>query len=58
MSDTSKSEPKPVSKDSVEIPRIASLTHPPIVHVSTPFDGPKGKPETESDEGEQGTKNA
>jgi hypothetical protein len=52
MSDTSKTELEPNDQKLVEIPRIASLTHPPITHVSTPFDGPKGKPETESDEGE------
>jgi hypothetical protein len=52
MTDTSRDELEPNDQKRVEIPKIASLTHPPIVHVSTPFDGPKGKPETESDEGE------
>jgi hypothetical protein len=52
MSDTSKTELEHNDQQLVEIPRIASLTHPPLAHVSTPFDGPKGKPETESDEGE------
>jgi hypothetical protein len=53
MSDTSKIELEPADQKLVEIPRIASRTHPPIVHVSTPFDGPKGKPETENDQGVQ-----
>ena len=53
MTDTSKTEPEEEGKTLVEIPRLPSRTHPPIVHVSTPFDGPKGKPETESDEGKK-----
>jgi hypothetical protein len=48
MSDKSKTELEEKDKKLVEIPRIASRTHPPIVHGSTPFDGPKGKPDTES----------
>jgi hypothetical protein len=51
MTDTSKSELEDNDQKLVEIPKIASLSHPPIAHVSTPLDGPKGKPETESDEG-------
>jgi hypothetical protein len=52
MAETPKEELKPNDKKLDEIPKVASWTHPPIAHVSTPFDGPKGKPETESDEGE------
>jgi hypothetical protein len=52
MTDTSKTELEENDKKLVEIaPEIASSTHPPIIHVSTPFDGPQGKPETESDKG-------
>jgi hypothetical protein len=53
MSETSKTELEKEDKKLVEIPRIASRTHQPIVHVSAPFDGQKGKPETESDKGKR-----
>jgi hypothetical protein len=50
MTDTKKAELEPNDKKLVEIPEES---HPPIAHVSTPLDGPKGMPETESDEGEK-----
>jgi hypothetical protein len=51
MTDTSKTKLEPNDQKLVEIPEVAGPAHAPIAHVSTPFDGPKGKPETESDEG-------
>jgi hypothetical protein len=53
MTETSKTQLEEEDKTLVEIPRLPSRTHPPIIHVSTPFDGPKGKSETESDDGKK-----
>lgn len=54
MSEHEKTELTEEDKQLVEIPvEITDAIHPPVAHVSTPFDGPKGKPETESDEGEK-----
>ena len=53
MTDTSKEKLEPNDQKLVEIPKVPSSTPEPIAHVSTPFDGPKGKPETETDEGKK-----
>jgi hypothetical protein len=51
MTDTSRTELESNDQKLVEIPSdVAPPVHPPITHVSTPLDGPKNKPETESDE--------
>jgi len=51
MTDTSKTESEPNEFKPAKIPKIIRVEAPDISHVSTPFDGPKGQPETESDEG-------
>jgi hypothetical protein len=53
MTDTSKTEPEPNELKPAKVPKIIRVAEPDIAHVSTPFDGPKGQPETESDEGKQ-----
>jgi hypothetical protein len=51
MTDTEKTKLEDADQKLVEIPETDISTHPPIAHVSTPLEGPKGRPETESDKG-------
>jgi hypothetical protein len=54
MTDHEKTELTEEDKQLIDIPEeITDAIHPPVVHVSTPFDGPEGKPETESDDGKK-----
>jgi hypothetical protein len=51
MTETSKTELEPNDQKIVEIPKIASRTHPPMAHISTPADLPEGKTGKKGDRG-------